>query len=165
MNNAWNCYLLAFKNIFNYKDSANRQELNWFVLFIIVFWILLFFITFGTCVTLAVTGKDTFIPMMFGAAFIIACIYLLAHIIPLISLVRRRFNNIALSKGKLFFSIWATIWFIQFLICTAMFFLVKGSMGNINPLHILPLAFIGQICGFFVIGIIIFLMIREKPIV
>ena len=94
MNNAWNCYLLAFKNIFNYKDSANRQELNWFVLFIIVFWILLFFI-----------------------------------------------------------------------ICNTVFFLVKGSMGNINPLHILPLAFIGQICGFFVIGIIIFLMIREKPIV
>lgn len=164
MNNAWNYYLLAFKNIFNYKDISNRQELNWFVLFIIVFWILLFFITFGTCVTLAVTGKDTFIPIMFGTVFIIACIYLLAHIIPLISLVRRRFNNIALSKGKLFFSIWATIWFIQFLICNTVFFLVKGSMGNINPLHILPLAFIGQICGFLVIGTVIFLMIREKPI-
>lgn len=164
MNNAWNCYLFAFKNIFNYKGSANRQELNWFILFMIVFWFLLFFITFGTCVTLAVTGKDTFIPIMFGAVFIIACIYLLAHIIPLISLVRRRFNNIALSKGKLFFSIWATIWFIQFLICNTVFFLVKGSMGNINPLHIIPLAFIGQICGFLVIGTVIFLMIREKPI-
>lgn len=164
MNNAWNCYLFAFKNIFNYKGSANRQELNWFILFMIVFWFLLFFITFGMCVTLAVTGKDTFIPIMFGAVFIIACIYLLAHIIPLISLVRRRFNNIALSKGKLFFSIWATIWFIQFLICNTVFFLVKGSMGNINPLHIIPLAFIGQICGFLVIGTVIFLMIREKPI-
>ena len=164
MNNAWDCYLFAFKNIFNYKGCANRQELNWFILFMIVFWFLLFFITFGTCVTLAVTGKDTFIPIMFGAVFIIACIYLLAHIIPLISLVRRRFNNIALSKGKLFFSIWATIWFIQFLICNTVFFIVKGSMGNINPLHILPLAFIGQICGFLVIGTVIFLMIREKPI-
>ena len=101
---------------------------------------------------------------MFGVVFIIACIYLLAHIIPLISLVRRRFNNIALSKGKLFFSIWATIWFIQFLICNTVFFLVKGAMENINPLHILPLAFIGQICGFLVIGTVIFLMIREKPI-
>ena len=162
MNNIWNYYLLAFKNIFNFKDSANRQELNWFILFIIVFWLLLFFLTFGTCVTLVVTGKTTFIPIIFGAMFIIACIYLLAHIIPLISLVRRRFNNIAPSKGKFLFSVWATIWFIQFLICNAMFFLVKGSMGNI--MHILPLAFIGQICGFLVIGTVIFLMFREKPI-
>lgn len=165
MNNAWNCYLLAFKNIFNYKDCANRQELNWFILFMVLFWFLLFFIILGFFIILVVIGKDTFVPMMFGAAFIIACIYLLAHIIPLISLVRRRFNNIALSKGKLFFSIWATIWFIQFLICNTAFFLVKNSIGNINPLYFLPLAFIGQICGFFVIGIIIFLMIREKPIV
>lgn len=164
MNNAWNCYLLAFKNIFNYKDIANRQELNWFILFMILFWILLFFITFGLGISLAITGKDALMPILFGTVFIIACTYLLAHIIPLISLVRRRFNCIAQSKGKLFFSIWATTWFIQFLICNAMFFLVKGSMGNINPLHILPLAFVGQICGFLVIGTVIFLMIREKPI-
>lgn len=165
MNNAWNCYLLAFKNIFNYKDSANRQELNWFILFMVLFWFLLFFIILGIFIILVVIGKDTFVPIMFGVMFIIAGIYQIIHILPLISLIKRRFNSITLSKSILFFTIWLTIWFVQFLICTAMFFLVKGSMGNINPLHILPLAFIGQICGFFVIGIIIFLMIREKPIV
>ncbi len=164
MNNAWNCYLLAFKNIFNYKDSAKRQEINWFILFMMLFWILLIFITFGLGISLAITGRDALMPILFGTVFIIACTYLLAHIIPLISLVRRRFNCIAQSKSKLLFSIWVTIWFIQFLICNAMFFLVKGSTGNINPLHILPLAFVGQICGFLVIGTVIFLMIREKPI-
>lgn len=164
MNNSWNCYLLAFKNIFDYKGSANRQELNWFILFMIVFWFLLFFITFGLLIFFAFTGKDTSMPILFGSIFIIACIYLIAHIIPLISLVRRRFNSIASSKAKLFFSVWVTIWFIQFVICNATFFLVKGSMGNINPLHILPLAFVGQICGFFVIGTVIFLMIRENTI-
>ncbi len=107
------------------------------------FFLNLFFIAFGTCITLAVTGNDTFIPIIFEVVFIIVCIYLLAHIIPLISLVRRRFNCIAQLKGKLYFSIWATIWFIQFLICNVMFFSVKGSMGNINPLHILPLVFVG----------------------
>ncbi len=165
MNNAWNCYLLAFKNIFNYKDCANRQELNWFILFMVLFWFLLFFIILGIFIILVVIGKDTFVPIMFGVMFIIAGIYQIIHILPLISLIKRRFNSITLSKSILFFTIWLTIWFVQFLICTAMFFLVKGSMGNINPLYFLPLAFIGQICGFFVIGIIIFLMIREKPIV
>ena len=164
MNHAWNCYLLAFKNIFNYKDSANRQELNWFILFMVVFWILLFFIILGTGITLAFTNNFRLLPVVFGAMFIVACIYLLAHTIPLISLIRRRFNCIAPSKSKLFFSIWATIWFIQFLICNAMFFLIKGSLGNINPLYFLPLAFVGQICGLLVIGTVIFLMIREKPI-
>lgn len=165
MNNAWNCYLLAFKNIFNYKDSANRQELNWFILFMVLFWFLLFFIILGIFIILVVIGKDTFVPIMFGVMFIIAGIYQIIHILPLISLIKRRFNSITLSKSILFFTIWLTIWFVQFLICTAMFFLVKNSIGNINPLYFLPLAFIGQICGFFVIGIIIFLMIREKPIV
>lgn len=165
MNNAWNCYLLAFKNIFNYKDSANRQELNWFILFMVLFWFLLFFIILGIFIILVVIGKDTFVPIMFGVMFIIAGIYQIIHILPLISLIKRRFNSITLSKSILFFTIWLTIWFVQFLICTAMFFLVKNSMGNINPLHILPLAFIGQICGFLVIGTVIFLMIREKPIV
>lgn len=165
MNNAWNCYLLAFKNIFNYKDSANRQELNWFILFMVLFWFLLFFIILGIFIILVVIGKDTFVPIMFGVMFIIAGIYQIIHILPLISLIKRRFNSITLSKSILFFTIWLTIWFVQFLICTAMFFLVKNSIGNINPLYFLPLAFMGQICGFFVIGIIIFLMIREKPIV
>lgn len=165
MNNAWNCYLLAFKNIFNYKDCANRQELNWFILFMVLFWFLLFFIILGIFIILVVIGKDTFVPIMFGVMFIIAGIYQIIHILPLISLIKRRFNSITLSKSILFFTIWLTIWFVQFLICTAMFFLVKNSIGNINPLYFLPLAFIGQICGFFVIGIIIFLMIREKPIV
>lgn len=165
MNNAWSCYLLAFKNIFNYKDSANRQELNWFILFMVLFWFLLFFIILGIFIILVVIGKDTFVPIMFGVMFIIAGIYQIIHILPLISLIKRRFNSITLSKSILFFTIWLTIWFVQFLICTAMFFLVKNSIGNINPLYFLPLAFMGQICGFFVIGIIIFLMIREKPIV
>lgn len=165
MNNAWNCYLLAFKNIFNYKDCANRQELNWFILFMVLFWFLLFFIILGIFIILVVIGKDTFVPIIFGVMFIIAGIYQIIHILPLISLIKRRFNSITLSKSILFFTIWLTIWFVQFLICTAMFFLVKNSIGNINPLYFLPLAFIGQICGFFVIGIIIFLMIREKPIV
>lgn len=131
----------------------------------VLFWFLLFFIILGIFIILVVIGKDTFVPIMFGVMFIIAGIYQIIHILPLISLIKRRFNSITLSKSILFFTIWLTIWFVQFLICTAMFFLVKNSIGNINPLHILPLAFIGQICGFFVIGIIIFLMIREKPIV
>ena len=44
-----------------------------------------------------------------------------------------------------------------------MFFLVD-SIKNINPIFILPIVFVGQICGLLVIGTVIFLMIREKPI-
>ena len=162
MNNAWNCYLLAFKNIFNYKDSANRQELNWFILFMSIFWILFGIVSFGAIVSLAISGKDANIPAFIGIIFAVGCTYLIVHAIPLFSLIRRRFNQIAPSKSKLFFTIWLTILFIQFVICNLSFFFIDGI---VNPLLILPIVFLSQICGILLIGTVIFLMIREKPIV
>lgn len=164
MKEALNFYLLAFRNIFDYKNTAERKELNWFILFMFIFWMLsgIFFI--GCCISIAVLGKGDIIPVLIFAFFIYAVIYLLGHGLPLISLVKRRFNFITPEKSRIFFGSWLGVWAIQLCICVEMSLIVKNSPNNINLLTILPLAFIGQICGLLVTGTLIFLMIRQKPI-
>ena len=164
MKEAWNLYLIAFKKIFDYRNTSERKELNWFFLFMFIFWILSGMFFMVCCVSLAVSGKGDNIPALFYAFFIYAGIYFIGHGSPLISLVKRRFNLIAHNKSGTFFGSWLGIWLMQLTICISMFLIVKNAAGNINPLTILPLAFIGQICGLLVIGTIIFLMVRQKPI-
>ena len=164
MKEAWCLYLTAFKNIFDYGNIAERKELNWFFLFMFVFWMLSGIFFMVCCVSLAISGKHDVIPAFFFAFFIYAGIFFIGHGLPLVSLVKRRFNLIAPSKSGILFGGWLGIWFIQLTICINMFLTIKNATGSINPLTIIPLAFLGQICGFLVIGTVIFLMVRQKPI-
>ena len=164
MKEAWSLYLIAFKNMFDYRNIAERKELNWFFLFMFIFWMLSGMFFMGCCISLAVSEKHDVIPVMFFAFFIYAGIYHIIHGLSLISLVKRRFNLLAPQKSGIFFGSWLGVWLVQLTICINVFLTVKNATGNINPLTILPLAFIGQICGLVVIGTVIFLMIRQKPI-
>lgn len=163
MKEIWNFYLSAFKNIFNYKSGAKRAELNWFILFMTIFWMILVIFLMTSCIIFAITDKETLIPRFFGVFLGFAGVYFICHALPLISLIKRRFNTITPTKSGTFFGIWASIWFIQFVICTSMFLIAINFQYNTNPLILFPLALIGQACGLVVIITVIFLMIREKP--
>ncbi|MBR1461061.1 hypothetical protein IJ596_05460 [bacterium] len=169
MNTAWNCYLLAFKNMFDYKNTAERKELNWFCLFMFIFWMLtvMIFIIFN--IFTIISGKNIDMPIIFLGFFIFAGIYFIAHYIPLTSLIKRRFNLITPNK-PVFFIIWLVFWIINFVI-----FLIQLAFNLImilNPaiidsssaLLIIPFVFAGQIFGLLTWGTIIFLMIRKNPI-
>lgn len=164
MKQAWNFYLLAFKNIFDYKNIAERKELNWFILFMFIGWLLSVMFFIGCVILIAVSGNDNTIPVLFFAFFIYAGIYLLLHGLTLASLVKRRFNLIAPKKSRIFFGSWLGVWVVQLIIDIDIFLTLKNSLNNINPLIILPLAFIAQICALLMISTIIFLMVRQKPI-
>lgn len=153
---------MGFRNIFDYRNIAERKELNWFILFMIIFWILSGMFFALCCISIAAFGKDSIIPVLFFAFFIYAGIYFIVHGLPLVSLVKRRFNLIAPRKAGICWGIWLGIWVIQLTICISMF--LRIAMGDITPLTILPLALISQICGFLVLCILVFLMIRQKTI-
>ena len=171
MNTAWNCYLLAFKNMFDYKNTAERKELNWFCLFMSIFWMLVVMIFIIFNIFAIISGKNIDMPMLFLGFFIFAGIYSIAHYIPLTSLIKRRFNLITPNK-PVFFIIWLVFWIIDFVI-----FLIQSAfnliiimnqtlLDNINPLTlvIIALVFAGQVFSLLTWGTIIFLMIRKKPI-
>ena len=147
MQKIWNFYLAAFKNIFDYKSTAQRAELNWFMLFMTIFWMILVILLMTSCMVFAIIDKETLIPLFFAIFFGFAGVYFICHVLPLISLIKRRFNMITPSKSGIFFGVWASIWFIQFVICASMFLIAIKFQHDANPLILFPLAFIGQICG------------------
>lgn len=165
MSNAWSYYLLAFRNIFNYKNKAQRQELNWFILFTLLFWFILSFLFMGANITFAVIGKVFIVPILFAIGFIIAGLFFIIHTLPFIALIKRRFNSITPVKSGLFFLSWLCIWLMQLAVCFGILVFMLGHQQLENPLLILPIAFLGQLCGLIVVGTVIFLMVREKPII
>ncbi|EPY8600654.1 DUF805 domain-containing protein [Escherichia coli] len=93
---AWYTDVL-FNDYFNYSGRASRREFWWYYLFNLIFLGVLFFIGY----TLDNTG------ISYG--FYIPCVYVLATIIPSITLKVRRLHDIGLSAWYLF------IWCIPYI--------------------------------------------------
>ena len=163
MTNVFGNYLLAFKNIFDYKHTASRSEFNWFILFMALIWILMGFLFMGIVITNIVLHNDAIIPILFGVFFVIGGLYMLAHLLPFLALMKRRCNTLFPQKSGTFFFSFLGLWLVQQVICITLFIMFSGSVENANPIAILPLAFVGQIFGFLFLASIVFLMIREKP--
>lgn len=161
MGEAWSCYLIAFKNIFDYKNTAERKELNWFIAFMTAFWMLAIMLFFFLFTMFAIMRKEVAILVLFIVFFIFAAIYMIAHWIPYIALIKRRFNLITPNKSGLFFGIWLGLWLISILISIISVYLLVHYK---NPLIALPLMLINHICSLIFIGIIIFLMVKKEPI-
>ena len=106
------------------------------------------------------------------ATVILWAIYLIIHIILLTTLIKRRFNYITPNKTNLLFSLWIIAFAIllAFSFYIAIMFISMGSHIEIkfNPEWMSPiillLSFAMPILKPLVLGTIIFLMIREKPV-
>ncbi len=154
------CYINAFKNTFNYKGTATRQELNWFIFFFVISMMILISIWFvwSAFYSNACFGTDCYlIIVMLFLSLIIGCII---HFFPLTSLIKRRFNYIIPQKSKLYYCIW----------------LISSLIPSVSFLYLISTSiwipdFISEIVvcldkGLAIVAIVtvIFLMVRNKPL-
>ena len=157
-------YLLAFSNKFDYKSIAVRKELNNFILTVILTVMLILFLVIVFCLSFANKNLINFL-LFFKILFISGVIYFLIHLVPLISLVKRRFNKISKSKANICFGIWCSLVILELLINIVLFTLIMSNpftdmSSQIGTLP-LPLILLGQVSGFIIILTVLFLMIKE----
>ncbi len=161
MHNVFSYYLLAFKNSFDYKNTAIRSELNWFILFWFIFWMIFGFLSMVLIpVYIMLTKNDPL--FLIQIMFTIAILYMFIHFFPLLSLIKRRFNSISPQNAGKFFAGFAAIWFVQIIIIIGSGIYANFAQQSANVFVLMPLVLLGQLCGLIVMGVTIFLMVKDK---
>ena len=158
-------YLMGFRNTFNYRDASCRSELNYFILFFSVVYIVGLFLGMYVTIFTAVL-KPQMAPILFGVMFGIIFLYCIAHFLPYIALIYRRIKDIFDKKSRMVFSILIFVWLLQ-MVCVIPSYCFMFSMNNsVQPTPqlmlgiFLPVIF-AQILSWVVIGFIIFLMAKK----
>ena len=106
---AFNIYINAFKRIKDYHNPAPRKEFNFFILFYFIFWILLIspimILSMPSIMEKGMQGGGVFV--------VVSQIFGIAHLFPLLALVKRRLIDITPPKAK-------SIWWIYFTLTIVM---------------------------------------------
>lgn len=162
MGKIFSYYLKAFKNSFDFKTTAERSELNWFVAFMFVFLFVASVVIMGICLISVILSPDSASMQVFDIFMILGFSYMLIHFFPLLSLIKRRFNKLFPNKTALLFSIFSIIWGFQILSALVMYFMIKFiTVENLNILYLLPLGLLNNLCGITLFLGLIFLMVKK----
>ena len=146
----FNYYIQGFKNIFNYKDSAQRFELNWFICFYFLLVILILTLTLLISFSF---GAHAGIPLLIGMCVIF--ILGLIHTLPFLSLIKRRLNCVMPNSSGMYFSMFMTAAVINFVLpfASVLLHLSQSAFGVVN--------IITNFCLGFMLLEVFYLMIKK----
>ena len=153
----FNIYLNAYKNFKDYHSPSKRNELNWFILFYLIFWMIIFIPFMIITPLFVVIYKSPLI--MFGILFVVGWIYFIVHAIPLLALVKRRLIDIIPTKANLIF--WSFITFEVIRISISLFFMVVLCLLKEFHIWYILIGVINQVLSTITIGFMIFLMAKK----
>ena len=171
-----NIYLNAFKNFKDYHTPAPRKELNFFILFYFIFWLIIFIpmMVVGFYHAMSSMMEDNFDYLKLLIPFgVVGWVFYLVHIVPLLALIKRRLIDIFSQKAGLIFWIYATIEIIRLLISLvypfAVYFLqnIVMTSENLPVANLVVIWIIGLInnaLSFLVLAFYIFLMVKQGNI-
>ena len=152
-------YTNAFKNSFNYKDMAKRKEFNFFILFYILFWMILFIpFMFGMPIVTMLNNINPIIP--FGGFAIVSWIFFIVHAFPFLALIKRRIIDITPSKANLIFWIFITLEIIRIFISISFMVILYTNQGQFHIWYIF-IGLVNQALCTISLGFIIFLMVKK----
>lgn len=153
-------YRMGFGRILDFSSPSSRKEINYFVLSYFVFWVILCVISIVCTSLLSVFVNN--IPKLFLYEGILLVGYNLIHILPLLTLMRRRLNDIIPQKAKLIFSGIVLCYLIQ-ISGPVIIFTQKTALVN-NPekfLIFIPYIIFEQLCAIVVMGSLLYLMWKK----
>lgn len=154
-------YKMGFRRMIDFSSSSCRKELNYFFLSYFVIWIIFAFVILVADSMLAVIIQSGMFNL-FGISGATCLIFHIIHLVPLFALMRRRLNDIIPAKSGLIFLSLVLLYLIQ-ISAPIMFILNIGNISA-NPERIIiymPYMLFSVICGWVVIGTLIFLMCKK----
>lgn len=156
--------MCAFKKSFDYKNPAPRKNINSFILFYFLFWLLIFAPFIVYIQTTIILYKEPVVG--FIVYFAVSWLYFIINAIPLLALVKRRLIDIVPSKANLIFWSYLAVEIVRISIVIAFitFFLLFMNTIKINLHHMViffAIGVINQILSFLVLAFYIFLMAKK----
>lgn len=169
-------YLNAFKRFKDYHTPSPRKEFNFFILFYVIFWLVIFIPMIMAGVYLSMSsmldGESNYLKFLIPFS-LIGWMFYLVHAVPMFALIKRRLVDIFSQKAGLIFGIYLTIEIIRLLISLGYPFFLYSLLDVVVASENLPIAIlvslwiiglINNIFSFLVLAFYIFLMVKRGNI-
>ena len=156
-------YLNSFKKSFDYKNPSPRKELNSFILFYFLFWMLIFIpFMFSNVYTTMVLNKTPEINFIIYLA--VSWLFFIIHAFPLLGLVKRRLIDITNKNANLIFGGYIVVEIIRISIVIAFIFLFAAFFKTVELQNIflyIAIGLVNQLLSASVLAFYIFLMVKK----
>ena len=156
-------YLNSFKKSFDYKNPSPRKELNFFILFYFLFWMLIFIpFMFSNVYTTMVLNKTP--EINFIIYLTVSWLFFIIHAFPLLGLVKRRLIDITNKNANLIFGGYIVVEIIRISIVIAFIFLFAAFFKIVELQNIflyIAIGLVNQLLSASVLAFYIFLMVKK----